>query len=138
MYRYGERSQRVLSTLHPDLKTLCKRLITLKDTALIEGHRSNERQQELLEEGKTKVGPGKSKHNLRPSHAVDMLPWPFSQEDWNDRDKFHLHAGYVLAVADRLYHEGRMSRRVRWGGDWDKDWETSDNVFDDFPHFELI
>lgn len=138
MYRYGARSLSVLDTLHPDLQALCLTLIRFKDTALIEGHRSNERQQELLDEGKTKLGPGRSKHNRNPSEAVDMLPWPFSSDDWNDRNKFHLHAGYVLAVADQLHSDGVMGRKVRWGGDWDKDWETSDNVFDDFPHFELI
>lgn len=138
MYRYGRRSQDVLATLHPDLQVLCNHLIKLKDTALIEGHRSDERQVELLAEGKTKVGPGKSKHNRKPSEAVDMLPWPFKQSDWKDRDKFHLHAGYVLAVADSLYEQGLMTRRVRWGGDWRRDWEPSDNKFDDFPHFELI
>ena len=25
----------------------------------------------------------------------------------------------------------------RWGGDWDQDWTVKDNMFDDFPHFEL-
>lgn len=138
MYTFGVRSREVLSTLHPDLQVLCLNLISMRDVALIEGHRSSARQQELLDQGKTKVGPGRSKHNLMPSEAVDMLPYPFTEQDWNDRDKFHLFAGYVLAVADMLRARGAMERRVRWGGDWDRDWEASDNVFDDFPHFELI
>jgi peptidoglycan L-alanyl-D-glutamate endopeptidase CwlK len=29
-----------------------------------------------------------------------------------------------------------MGINLRWGGDWDKDWEVQDNKFDDFPHFE--
>lgn len=128
----------VFDTLHPDLQMLCQTLIMMKDTSLIEGHRSDERQQQLYDEGKSKVLPGGSKHNLYPSEAVDMIPYPFSEADWEDRDKFHLHAGLVLGVAEMLYHECLMKRKVRWGGDWDKDWEASDNAFDDFPHFELI
>jgi peptidoglycan L-alanyl-D-glutamate endopeptidase CwlK len=49
-----------------------------------------------------------------------------------------LFAGYVVGIADRLYEQGLMTKKVRWGGDWDKDWEASDNTFDDFPHFELL
>jgi hypothetical protein len=30
-----------------------------------------------------------------------------------------------------------MGINLRWGGDWDQDWEVKDNKFDDFPHFEL-
>jgi peptidoglycan L-alanyl-D-glutamate endopeptidase CwlK len=138
MYKYGEKSRNVYKTLHPDLQRVFAEVLTTRDHSLIEGHRSNERQAELLALKKTKVGPGKSRHNTTPSMAVDVIPYPFYQKDWNDRDKFHLFAGYVLAVADRLYAEGRITHRLRWGGDWDKDWETSDNAFDDFPHFELI
>jgi hypothetical protein len=28
--------------------------------------------------------------------------------------------------------------RVRWGGDWDGDFETKDNKFDDLVHFEIL
>jgi hypothetical protein len=31
-----------------------------------------------------------------------------------------------------------MEINVRWGGDWNKNFEVDDNMFDDFPHFELI
>ena len=136
-YHYGERSTRVLDTLHPDLQTLFLEVIKYKDVSLYEGHRSDERQAELLLAGKTKVGPGESKHNLWPSEAVDQIPYPFAEEDWQDRDLFHLHAGFILGIAEMLYAQGKMTRRVRWGGDWDKDWEASDNEFDDFPHIEL-
>ena len=30
-----------------------------------------------------------------------------------------------------------MGIKLRWGGDWDGDWQTRDNTFDDLPHFEL-
>ena len=40
-------------------------------------------------------------------------------------------AGFVLGVANQ------MGINLRWGGDWDQDFEVQDNKFDDFPHFEL-
>ena len=137
-YYYGRKSMIVFNTLHPDLQMLCRQLIMLKDLSLLEGHRSDARQEELFAAGKTKVRAGKSKHNPYPAEAVDMIPCPFDATDWKDRDKFHLHAGFVLGVADMLYEQGLMKCHIRWGGDWDKDWETSDNEFDDFPHIELI
>ena len=30
-----------------------------------------------------------------------------------------------------------MGVNLRWGGDWDQDFEVQDNKFDDFPHFEI-
>ncbi len=138
MYSYGTRSTSVFETLHPELQILFGEIIKVKNVSLLEGYRSNERQQELFDAGKSKVKPGGSKHNRWPSEAVDQIPYPFHKGDWEDRDKFHLHAGFVLGVAARLKAEGMMTRDVRWGGDWDKDWEASDNAFDDFPHIELI
>lgn len=137
MNRWSGKSLAVRETLDGDLQVLVDAVLEIKDLTLLEGHRSNERQAELLAQGKTKVGPGGSKHNANPSQAVDCIPYPFSQGDWQDRDKFHLFAGMVLGVAEMLKKEGKMVRSVRWGGDWNKNWETSDNAFDDFPHFEL-
>ena len=140
-YPYGKRSKTVRHSLHPDLKVLVDELARYRNTSLYESIRTNARQDQLFADGKTKVKAGGSKHNPDAegySRAIDMIPYPFAIKDWEDRDKFHLFAGYVLAIADRLFEEGKMTMRVRWGGDWDKDWEASDNDFDDFPHFELI
>ena len=30
-----------------------------------------------------------------------------------------------------------MGITLRWGGDWDRDFQVNDNKFDDFPHFEI-
>lgn len=137
-YYFGSRSKQVLVSLHPELRVLMNEVIKYINISLIEGYRSGARQEELFKAGKTKVRAGGSKHNSVPSEAVDLIPYPFSPEDWEDRERFHLHAGFVLGIAAKLKSEGKMTRSVRWGGDWDKDWETSDNEFDDFPHFELI
>jgi len=137
-FHYSSKSKERLVTLHPDLQVIFSTVLETRDHSILEGHRSDARQNELFEQGKTKVRAGKSQHNFVPSMAVDVAPWPFAEKDWLDRDKWHLFAGYVLGIADRLYEEGKVIYRLRWGGDWDKDCEASDNEFDDFPHFELI
>jgi hypothetical protein len=30
-----------------------------------------------------------------------------------------------------------MGINLRWGGDWNMNFEVDDNQFDDFPHFEI-
>ena len=30
-----------------------------------------------------------------------------------------------------------LGLNIRWGGDWDMDFQVMDNRFDDFPHFEI-
>ena len=81
----------------------------------------------MFDEGKTKLKYPKGRHS-NPSRAVDVVPYPI---DWNDRERFHLFAGFVLGIAQS------MGIKLRWGGDWNMNFEVDDNQFDDFPHFEL-
>ena len=98
------------------------------DCSVLEGHRGQERQDQLYIEGKTKVKYPNGRHNSKPSNAVDVTPYPVN---WEDRERQTLFAGFVLGVANQ------MGISLRWGGDWDQDFEVMDNRFDDFPHFEL-
>ena len=128
MPRFGKTSKRRLATCHPDLQKVFNEVIKTVDCSVIEGQRSKERQNKLYEEGKTKVRYPDGRHNAVPSNAADVVPYPI---DWNDRERFHLFAGYVLGVASG------MGVALRWGGDWNMNFEVDDNQFDDFPHFEL-
>jgi peptidoglycan L-alanyl-D-glutamate endopeptidase CwlK len=105
------------------------------DCSVIVGHRNEEDQNLAFATGKSQLRWPQSKHNASPSNAVDVAPWPI---DWDDRERFHLFAGYVLATAEQLYQIGAIKRRVRWGGDWDSDTQVNDNRFDDLVHFELM
>ena len=129
MPRFGRRSKERLSTCHEDLQDLFNEVIKYVDCSVLEGHRSGERQDKLYEEGKTKVKYPNGRHNANPSNAVDVVPYPV---DWNDRERFHLFAGFVLGLAQS------MEINIRWGGAWNKNFEVDDNKFDDFPHFERI
>ena len=128
MAKFGKSSIERLSTCHKDLQKVFNEVIKYVDCSVLEGHRNEERQNKLFEEGKTKVKYPKGRHNSSPSRAVDVTPYPV---DWDDRGRQTLFAGFVIGIARS------MDIRLRWGGDWDMDFKVMDNRFDDFPHFEL-
>jgi peptidoglycan L-alanyl-D-glutamate endopeptidase CwlK len=128
MAKFGKSSIERLSTCHKDLQKVFNEVIKYVDCSVLEGHRNEERQNKLFEEGKTKVKYPKGRHNSSPSRAVDVTPYPV---DWDDRERQTLFAGFVLGIARS------MDIKLRWGGDWDMDFEVIDNRFDDFPHFEI-
>ena len=128
MPSFGKRSRENLSTCHEDLQKVFNEVIKHVDCSVLEGHRDERTQEKLFSEGKTKVLYPMGRHNSKPSRAVDVVPYPV---DWNDRERFHLFSGFVLGMARG------MGITLRWGGDWNMNFEVDDNKFDDFPHFEL-
>ncbi len=128
MPKFGKKSKKQLGTCHSKLHEVFNEVIKEVDCSVLEGHRSKDRQNLLYKEGKTKVKYPDGRHNASPSRAVDVTPYPVR---WSDRERQTLFAGFCLGMANR------MGIQVRWGGDWDRDWQVNDNKFDDFPHFEL-
>ena len=128
MPKFGKRSRERLATCDERLQKVFNEVIKFVDCSVLEGHRGQERQDQLFDEGKTKVKYPNGRHNSDPSRAVDVTPYPVN---WEDRERQTLFAGFVLGVANQ------MGISLRWGGDWDQDFEVMDNRFDDFPHFEL-
>ena len=128
MAKFGRKSRERLATAPPDLQKIFNEVIKYVDCSVLEGHRDERTQDRLFEEGKTKVRYPLGRHNTKPSRAVDVVPYPV---DWDDRERFHLFAGYVLGVARGLGYT------LRWGGDWNMNFEVDDNKSDDFPHFEI-
>ena len=129
MPKFGKNSKKQLLTCDYRLQQVFEEVIKKVDFSVLEGHRDERTQDRLFEEGKTKVRYPKGRHNAEPSRAVDVVPYPV---DWEDRERFHLFSGFVLGVAYR------MGISLRWGGDWNQNFEVDDNNFDDFPHFELV
>ena len=128
MPKFGKRSRERLATCDERLQKVFNEVIKFVDCSVLEGHRGQERQDQLFDEGKTKVRFPNGRHNSDPSRAVDVTPYPIN---WKDRERQTLFAGFVIGVANQ------MGITLRWGGDWDQDFEVMDNRFDDFPHFEL-
>ena len=115
---YGGALRRWLAD--PLLRVLGRPIVT-------EGYRSAAAQDELFTHGRTAPGPvvthkrgGESKHNVRPSRAVDVA---FLLADgsvsWS---------GLLLSKFARLVKAA--DARVRWGGDFPGD-------FKDGPHYEV-
>ena len=128
MPKFGRKSKERLSTCESNLQKVFNEVIKHVDCSVLEGHREKDRQNKLFKEGKTKVKYPDGRHNRQPSSAVDVTPYPV---DWKDRERQTLFAGFVIGVASQ------MGIKLRWGGDWDQDFQVVDNRFDDFPHFEL-
>ena len=128
MPSFSAKSLAQLKTCDSRLQRVFEAVVTEFDCTILEGHRDQERQNQMVAEGKSKTPWPHSKLNTKPSLAADVAAYPI---DWEDRERQTLFAGYVLATAKA------MGVTLRWGGDWNQDTEVRDNSFDDLVHFEI-
>tara|TARA_R100000656_G_scaffold74469_1_gene55296 strand:+ start:339 stop:716 length:378 start_codon:yes stop_codon:yes gene_type:complete len=124
MPNFGKRSKQRLKGVDTKLVNVLNELVKIMDVTIIEGLRSQERQDELVAKGASKTRY--SKHIQ--GKAVDLAPYPI---DWEDRERFHYMGGMVRGIGQQL------NVNIRWGGDWDSDGEIKDNNFDDLVHVEI-
>ncbi|MBT3810731.1 MAG: M15 family peptidase [Rhodospirillaceae bacterium] len=129
MPRFSDKSISNLTTCDTRLQQVLLRVVHDFDCTILEGHRDRERQNRMVDEGKSRVRWPDGKHNTVPSRAVDVAAYPIV---WDDRERQTLFAGFVLATAKA------MGIELRWGGDWSMDFEVKDNRFDDLVHFEIV
>lgn len=127
MPKFSEKSKNKLSTCDERLIEILDEVIKEYDCTILEGHRSIERQAELYASGRSRVKLGK--HNAYPSLAVDVAPYPV---DWENRERFISFGSFLKGVAHSKGIE------IRWGADWNSNWNFEDQHFDDLVHFELI
>ena len=142
MPNFSARSRANLDSCDERLQRVFDRVIQIADCTIIEGHRNEERQNEMLRTGKSQLGWPDGNHNKDPSLAADVAAYPI---DWKDRERATLFAGLVVGVASELARSDAAAAgvanatwRLRWGGDWDSDWQVKDNNFDDLVHFEIV
>jgi peptidoglycan L-alanyl-D-glutamate endopeptidase CwlK len=145
MPSYGDRSLKVRSELHPELVKPFDVLIKKFDHSLVCGYRNEKDQNEAFGNGFSKLRFPNGPHNKFPSIAVDAYPYPITDLNAKNQRERELYkqrmcyfAGWVMAIADMLYDEGKMKYRLKWGADWNGDTELKDHDFLDYPHFELI
>jgi len=139
MASFGKRSRKRLSTCHGDLVTLMGRVVSIRDCAIVCGVRTAKDQMKAFDAGKSQVPWPYSKHNVTEkrclSAACDIVPWP---EQYTDTPTMIYLAGVVMATAEIMRLEGEIEHKIRWGGDWNRGGDLTDESFRDMWHFELI
>ena len=147
MPSFSKKSASILETCHPKLQQVFNEVVKTFDCTIISGHRPPEEQFKLFQKGRIKDDLGNwlivkredvvtykdgyeklSKHNYRPSLAVDVVPYPV---EWDNKDRMIYFAGFVKGVSEKLGFE------IVWGGDWDADTDMEDQTFKDLPHYQL-
>lgn len=133
MNKFSDRSNKNLSTSHPKLVALFRKVLKVHDCAITCGHRGKDDQDEAYFKGRSKLRFPHSKHNSLPSMAIDAVPYDNVNKKamWDSLKNLYLFAGIVKGVASE------MGLVIKWGGDWDSDNDFGDQTFDDLVHFEL-
>lgn len=135
MPQFGKSSLQKLATLDPRLqKVLNKAIQNGPDMTIIYGHRTKEEQDKEFNSGNSKLQWPNSKHNSSPSLAVDIAQWDSKLNgiNWEDLKSFHVLAGYILGIG------AEMGIKLRWGGDWNRNFSYTDQTFHDLPHIEVV
>lgn len=145
MPAFSNNSQAQLLTCHELLIELAEEVVRWWDCSVLEGFRDADKQNRMYETGRSKHRFPFGKHNTYPSQAFDLAPygcWGPERPNivWPDRDE----ATYVKDLATWYRFGGfvhgvavEMGILVRWGGDWNGNFDVSDQRFDDLGHFEL-
>jgi peptidoglycan L-alanyl-D-glutamate endopeptidase CwlK len=120
MPSFNSASLEHLGQCHPELQKVALEAIKSFHFRVICGHRGKAAQDKAFAEKKSKVRWPNSKHNKKPSLAMDCVPVPL---DWNDIASFRNMASHMKAAARKV------GVSIKWGGDF--------KGFFDGPHFEI-
>ncbi len=134
MPKFGQDSFSKLSTCHHDLQVLFFEVIKHCDCIVLQGYRNELEQKKLFDVGNSKFEWPNSLHNVQPSMAVDVAPFPMLVA--GDM-RHYFFAGYVMATAQILKDEGKMTHAIRYGAGWHDDIDKNKN-HNDLVHFELV
>jgi peptidoglycan LD-endopeptidase CwlK len=138
MLGLGRQSSARLNTCHADLQLIVTEVASYFPLTVIHGYRGEAEQTAAFRAGKSDKPWPQSKHNRTPSRAVDLAPLRYDHRkggsyiDWDDWRAFGVLAGLMIATARK------HGIRIRWGADWDSDWNIEEHRLIDGPHFELI
>jgi len=132
---FGEKSEIKLLQATMNLQHIFRMSLALGliDFSIIESYREKKLQDKYYRLGKSRVQWPNSKHNRRPSSAVDVAPFINGKSSYKWEYCVFL-AGIVLAVAKK-----HSLCEIRWGGNWDMDGEPiTDQSLQDLVHYEEI
>ncbi|HAN19616.1 MAG: hypothetical protein A2X13_14750 [Bacteroidetes bacterium GWC2_33_15] len=148
MRAFGKTSNDRLNTANSDIQLVMRKSVATcpVDFGIAQGGRTYEQQLEYFLKGASSLDPRdlkqkeKAKHLHTPSDAVDIYIYiPERNDMMYDKEHLAFVAGWILCTADRLFREGKIKRKLRWGGNWDGDGILIiDQQLQDRPHFETI
>ena len=127
MPRFSKRSLIQLESCHIVLQRLLRRVIERTDFTVICGFRNQSEQTKAYEAGASKLQFPHSKHNISPSLAVDIVPFPV---DFQDIDRFKELAAVVKEEWALMPESEKLRYRLEHGGDW--------LTFSDWPHWQIV
>jgi peptidoglycan L-alanyl-D-glutamate endopeptidase CwlK len=139
MYKFSNLSKTRLDLAHRDLQTLFHEVLKYRDCMVLESYRGEEAQNKARAAVNSTLSYPNSKHNKRPSLAIDVAPYPLpNMNDPKRSVDFVYFAGFVMGLAQKLYESGLMQYKVRCGADFNMNNAVSDSTLFDLVHFELL
>lgn len=120
MPSFSKSSQEKLATCDKRLQDLFEEVVKIQDCTVTCGYRGEKEQNEAFDAGFSRQRFPNGKHNLLPSLAVDVVPYPV---DYKDEERLRCFSLLVKDVA------AKMGIEVESGADW-KD-------FVDLPHYQV-
>jgi peptidoglycan L-alanyl-D-glutamate endopeptidase CwlK len=124
-YKWGKKSKDLLETCDKRLQDMANMMLARSefDLTITDGYRSEEDQNWAFVNGKSKARFGQSKHNVFPSQAIDICPYPIPK-DWDPNDR-----KWQEMALNAMWCAGKLGFEITWGGSFKK--------LVDKPHFEL-
>lgn len=119
MPKFGKRSKERLSTCCNSLQLIMNELILVMDVTILCGQRNEADQNKAFKEGKSQLQYPESSHNMYPSMAVDVSPYPI---EWPDKKndsleeytrklgRFERMCGIIEGIASTLGFKVRLGR----------------------------
>lgn len=132
-YKYGRKSERVLSEVHYDLELLAREMLAMEmvDIAAICGRRGKEAQEAAFLSGDSRARWGESRHNvLKPdlSNAIDLVPIINGRIPWKKSDPNYKY-WYILGGSGLTIIK-KLDLKIKWGGFFKN--------LEDLPHWERV
>jgi len=125
--KLGATSKQRRDTCAVTIQDVLNEAIKHVDFAVMCGHRTESAQNTAFVTKRSRAVWPLSRHNTRPSEAVDIVPWP---TQYDDLAKFYELATYMYAAADKL------GVSLEWGGHW-KNYTGKGHNDRDWAHWEL-
>lgn len=134
MYKFSNKSIDKINSCDERLQDLIHEVLSLQlfDFAVIHGYRGEDEQNDLVAKGYSKLKYPNSKHNKKPSQAFDFMLYLNGQAELNKKESYYMAVGVFRAIA------AKNGLKIRVGADWDGDFDTKDQTFNDLMHIELL